>query len=219
MIADDLRQAGAVIVDRGGRRVAAHYGSVGAELSVCRKHVGIAERSDLDVFELSGDVDELGSELAELLGRPAPAFGRACLVGGAWCGLIDPGRAILVGPPAACRPRAARASRLRRVDRAAAWNVFTLLGPRAPALLARTGLPADLVAHGARACWAGGGPAVLLHEHAGRYLLVVPAACAGSAWHDLAAAGRPLELGCVGVDALSRLDAAASSFLRQGQLS
>lgn len=217
MIADELRQAGAVIVDRGGRPVAAHYGSVGAELSICRKHVGIAERSDLDVFELTGDVDELPPALARLLGRPAPPFGRACLIGGAWWGMIDPGRAIVVGPSAACRT-AARASGLRRIDRTAAWNVFTLLGPRAPALLASTGLPADLVAHGVRACWAGGGPAVLLHEQARRYLLVVPAARAGAAWHELAAAGQPLELGCVGVDALSRLDAAASRFLREEQL-
>ncbi len=141
MIADDLRLAGAVIVERGGRPVAAHYGSVGAELSVCRKHVGIAERSDLDVFELRGDVDRLRPELSQLLGCAAPTFGRARRVGGTWCGIIDPGRAIVVGPPAACRAAAAQASRLRRIDRSGAWSAFTLLGPRAPALLAQ-GRPA-----------------------------------------------------------------------------
>ncbi len=59
---------------------------------------------------------------------------------------------------------------------------------------------------------------MLLREQARRYLLVVPAARAGVAWHDLAAAGRPLELGSVGIDALCRLDAAASRFLREQQL-
>jgi hypothetical protein len=95
--------------------------------------------------------------------------------------------------------------------------VFTLVGPRTRALLAGAGLPADLVEHGVRACWAGGGPAVLMHEADGRHLLVVRAADAGTVWHVLATAGRPLALGCVGVEALARLDAAASGLVRQQQ--
>jgi glycine cleavage system aminomethyltransferase T len=217
MIADDLRLAGAVMARRDGRRVAVHYGSVGAELSVCRKHVGIAERADLDALELSGDADGFLGELGALLGRPAPSFGRAIRIGGASCGVIDPARAIVVGTPAACRPLAARRSPLLCTDRRGAWEVFTLIGPRTRALLARAGLPTDLAEHGVRACWAGGGPAVLLHEADGRHLLVMEAANAGTVWHELAAAGRPLELGCVGVEALARLDAAASGLGREQQ--
>lgn len=217
MIADDLRLAGAVMVRRDGRPVAVHYGSVGAELSVCRKHVGIAERADLDVLELSGDPDGFLGELGALLGHSAPSFGRATRIDGATCAVIDPARAIVVGTPAACRPFAARRPPLRCMDRSGAWELFTLVGPRTRALLAGVGLPADLVEHGVRACWAGGGPAVLLHDADGRHLLVVSAANAGTAWHDLAVAGRPLELGCVGVEALARLDAAASGLFREQQ--
>jgi glycine cleavage system aminomethyltransferase T len=49
---------------------------------------------------------------------------------------------------------------------------------------------------------------VLLHELPARYLLLVPAVRAGAAWHALVAAGRPLELSCVGIEALERLAAA-----------
>jgi glycine cleavage system aminomethyltransferase T len=217
MIADDLSLAGAVMACRDGRPVAMHYGSVGAELSICLKHVGIAERADLDALELTGDRDGFQDELGELLGHPAPAFGMATRIGGAHCGVIDPAHAIVVGPPAACRTFAARRSQLRCTNRSGAWEVFTLVGPRTRALLARAGLPPDLVEHGIRACWTGGGPAVLLHEADERHLLVVAAANAGTVWHDLAAAGRPLELGCVGFEALARLDAAASGPIREQQ--
>jgi len=174
MIADDLRLAGAVMTRRNGRPVPVHYGSVSAELSVCRKHVGIAERADLDALELSGDPDGFLGELGALLGcaRPrsvARPHRRRDLR------RDRPARAIVVGTPAACRPFAVRRSPLRCIDRSGACEVFTLVGPRTRALLAGAGLPVDLVEHGVRACWAGGGPAVLLHEADGRHLLVVAA--------------------------------------------
>ena len=48
------RNHGAVMAPRHGRRVPAHFGSVGAEEAVCLRGVGMADRSDRDTFELRG---------------------------------------------------------------------------------------------------------------------------------------------------------------------
>src|SRR4051812_43192617 len=75
MLADDLCQAGAVIVRRGSRSVPAHFGSVGAEESVCRKHVGIALRADLDVREVAGESDltvRVAPDRVLAIGPPGP---------------------------------------------------------------------------------------------------------------------------------------------------
>jgi glycine cleavage system aminomethyltransferase T len=208
-LADDLRQAGATMMLRGSRSVVAHHGSVSAELSVCRTHVGIADRSDLDVLEFSGHPRWFATELARRLGAE-PAPGGAVRVGGAWCGMVDPGRAIVAGPPAACHRLAGHGSSpLRCADLTSVTTAITLLGPRVAALLANAGLPTDLATEGVRACWLAAGPAVLLRERPERYLLIAPIASASEVWHELLVAGRPLELSCVGVEALDRLAAAA----------
>jgi len=48
------RNHGATMASRHGRRVPAHFGSVGAEEAVCLRAVGMADRSDRDTFELRG---------------------------------------------------------------------------------------------------------------------------------------------------------------------
>ena len=63
-------------------------------------------------------------------------------------------------------------------------------------------------AGGIRACWIAGGQAVLLREHADQALLLVADERAEDVWQELLAAGRPLELSFVGIEALARLDAA-----------
>ena len=48
------RNHGAAMATRHGRRVPAHFGSVGAEEAVCLRSVGMADRSDRETFELRG---------------------------------------------------------------------------------------------------------------------------------------------------------------------
>src|ERR1700712_491595 len=49
-----VRNHGAVMASRRGRRVPAHFGSVGAEEAVCLQSVGMADRSDRETLELRG---------------------------------------------------------------------------------------------------------------------------------------------------------------------
>jgi len=53
-LVEQARHAGATTVQRGGVRVAAHYGSPAGELSACVRAVGLGDRSDLGIFTLSG---------------------------------------------------------------------------------------------------------------------------------------------------------------------
>jgi glycine cleavage system aminomethyltransferase T len=213
MLADDLTHAGAVMVPRAGRFVAAHYGSVSGEASVCRKHVGIAVRSDLDVLELTGKADRLELAVSRLLGGRALLPGQAARAGRAWCAHTDPERALIIGPP----PVVAAFHRLAShpaipvacADRSAQLTVISLVGPRACALLRRAGLPDDLPPAAARVSWWRVAPVVTLRERTDSHFVIVAAEHAGDAWHALAEAGRPLELSCVGLEALERLAAAA----------
>jgi glycine cleavage system aminomethyltransferase T len=211
MLADDLTLAGAVVVPRDGRFVVAHYGSVSAEESVCRKHVGIAVRSDHDVLELTGRPDRLELALSRLLGGHGLLPGQARRAGRAWCVHADPERALIVGPPvgvAAFRRLATHSSvPVACDDRSAFLTAFALVGPRARALLAAAGLPADLAPAAARVSWWCGERVLSLRERGDRHLLLVTSERAGDAWHELVTAGRPLELSCVGVEALDRLAA------------
>ncbi len=60
------RNHGAVISERGGRRVPVSFGSTAAEEAVCQKGVGMADRSDRDTFELRGDPVAIETALTEL---------------------------------------------------------------------------------------------------------------------------------------------------------
>ena len=212
-LADDLCHAGAVMVARGDRRVAIHFGSVSGEESVCRKHVGISVRADFDVLELAARADRLELALGRLLTATPPLPGQATRVGRAWCAHADPERALVVGPPPAVaavrRLVAGSAIPVRCADRSTDTTAIALIGPRVRALLASAGLPADLAPETVRVRWWAGHPVVLLCERPDRLLLLVRAEHATAAWHDLVDAGRPLELSCVGLDALERLAAAS----------
>ena len=60
------RRHGATVAERDGRTVVAHYGSVAAELAVCCRGVGLADRSDRATLELRGTRDEIHRALLEL---------------------------------------------------------------------------------------------------------------------------------------------------------
>ena len=57
------RNHGAAMATRHGRRVPAHFGSVGAEEAVCLRSVGMADRADRETFELRGAPTALESAL------------------------------------------------------------------------------------------------------------------------------------------------------------
>jgi glycine cleavage system aminomethyltransferase T len=214
-IVDRILQAGAVMGQRDGHPVAAHFGSAATELAVCVKRVGLAVRSDLDTLELTGPEPWLAHFLAEALGQEVPSPGRAGRIAGTWCCRVAPGRAVVVGPwsvtarwtrfvreanvtgsPVACR------------DRSESATALTLVGPRVERLLSDVGLAPDLPVRGVREGWFAQSAALLLHEGPERYLVVVDADCASAALAELFAAGRDLGLSMVGADALERLAAA-----------
>jgi hypothetical protein len=117
---------------------------------------------------------------------------------------------LVVGPPGAVASvrRLAAGAAIALSCRVPDTTPIELVGPRVRGVLERAGLPADLTAQAVRRCWWRDGTVVLLCEDRDRFLALVPASDAGAAWHDLLAAGRPLELSCVGLDALARLAAA-----------
>jgi len=214
-LAESLDHAGAVMVLRDDHPVPAHYGSAAAELAVCVKRAGAAVRSDLDILELAGGEGWLGQALEEALGVDALAAGTAVHVAGALCCLVEPGRAFLVGAPdevARCR-RLARQQAIRSghsvgcEDRSATMTALSLVGPRAAALLAAAGLPADAPVGGVRTGTLASGPVILLHERAERHLLLVAGDRAAEACAELFQVGRPFGLSFVGLDALERLSA------------
>src|SRR5919198_1758877 len=107
-----LAPPGAKIVDRDGRSVTAHYGSVATELAVCRKSVGLAVRTELRTLEVCGREPWLERLLTRTLGGRVPPVGSAAVAGGTWCLRVDERPAPIVGPPGAVE-------RWRRVAREA----------------------------------------------------------------------------------------------------
>src|SRR3954447_3442624 len=93
-----LLPPGAKVVDRDGRSVTAHYGSVATELAVCRKSVGLAVRTELRILGVCGREPWLERLLSRALTGRVPAMGTAAVAAG-------PG-----GPGGRRRPGAGRRS-------------------------------------------------------------------------------------------------------------
>ena len=71
----------------------AHYGSAAAEIAVCSKAVGLVERSDLCLLDVSGAATLLEHALAPAISDAVPAAGEARCVADTWCCRIEPDRA------------------------------------------------------------------------------------------------------------------------------
>jgi sarcosine oxidase gamma subunit len=218
-IADRLRLAGGVMIEREGHAVAANYGSAATELAVCVKRVGLAVRSDLDALEIAGSEIWLGHFLEGALGAQAPAPGEAVRAAGSWCCRVTPDRAIVIGPWSAAARWAGivRHAILTGVavcssDRSETATALTLVGPRAARLLDDAGLESDLPVGGVCESWFADAPALLLREASDRFLVLLDADRAADAWEELFDAGRTLGLSMVGAEALERLAAAPRPF-------
>ena len=207
-----LAPPGAMVVDRDGRSVTAHYGSVATELAVCRKAVGLAVRTELRILEVRGREPWLERLLHRALGGRVPQSGTAAVAAGAWCCRVDEDRVLVVGASGAVE-------RWRRVAREAviggspiaasevtdAWAPVSLIGPKAGRLLALAGLFADVAVGALHSS----GSVVLLRCAPDHWLALLDADGAADACRALLGAGREVGLSLVGCEAVGRLAAAA----------
>ena len=204
---DLLRQAGATMVVRDGRWVAAHFGSRAGEVAACRSAVGIADRSDRTTFELRGDSDAVDRVVVAVTHRPASRTD-AVRAGHAWWCRIDSERVMLrcesawadecratLEQAAAAEPSTAVAD---LTDECAAIEV---MGSRARQVLRAAGLnPLAAVTDDGEAL-------ILLHEAGNTFEVLGSPATAREMWARLHQAGRPLGATCVGLDALEMIAA------------
>jgi glycine cleavage system aminomethyltransferase T len=207
---------GAHVIDRDGRSVTAHYGSVATEVAVCRKSVGLAVRTELRILEVCGREPWLERLLARALGGRVPAVGSAAIAAGTWCCRVDERRALVIGPSGAVE-------RWRRVAREAviggspisaaeltdARVPLSLIGPKASRLLAMAGVEGELALGEVRSVVLEGAPAVVLRAGADHWLALVDADAAPAACHAVLEAGRTVGVTLVGCEAVGRLAAAA----------
>lgn len=182
-----LRRHGATMVERDGRRVAAHFGSPASEAAVCRSRVGLAERSDRATLELSGApaaVDEALDELAHLGGA-------------AWWVRHSPPRALVRCEGAAagaCTSMMLRAEDVAVADVSGELAALDLVGPHAEAVL-----QAHLEQEEAPVV-------VVVRRDATCVELLVARAHGPALWNELLAVGDPYGIACVGLEALEHLD-------------
>jgi glycine cleavage system aminomethyltransferase T len=213
-VPDTCLAAGAVLHDRDGHSVVAHYGSVAGEIAVCMKSVGLADRSDYGAWELCGERGLLDRALIDRLGDPPPAIGSGRRLHGVWYLRVHARRTLLVGPHAALAAQAAIGrgrgrGELPQRDIGASLALVGVVGPRAGRLLAAAGLPGDLPIG---AIGAGPGDTdivAILRESQRRYLALLRAEGANAFWARLLTAGKPLGAAFVGYDALMLLDASS----------
>ena len=208
--------ASAVLHERDGHTVVAHYGSVPGEMAVCMKSVGLADRSDYGVFELRGDREQLDRALVARLGDPPPAVGSGRRLRGVWYLRTDARHALLVGP--ARRARAGPAigrgrdrSDVPHRDIGASLAIVGIVGPRAARLLAAAGLPGELTIGAIGADAGDRGIVAILREGQRSYLALVRADAADAFWARLLTAGEPLGAAFVGYDALTLLNASSAA--------
>lgn len=181
-----LRSHGATMVERHGRRVAAHFGSATSEAAVCRSRVGLAERSDRATLEVRGprvDVDRALAELARLGGR-------------AWWARMSTGRAIIRcegEDDALCTSVMLRADSASVRDVSGDYAAFDLIGPLAGEVLEAAAVDEDE------------DPAIVLHESEACVELLVARRQGPSMWNRMLEAGAPSGIACVGLDALEHL--------------
>jgi glycine cleavage system aminomethyltransferase T len=176
-----LRHCGARMVTRRGRRVAAHFGSAASEAAVCLSTVGIADRSDRRTLELRGPPADLDAALADL-----PL---------AWWSRVSSVRAIVrcdLANEAGCRAVLGRSPGAAVVAPGDDYAAIGLIGPRAQELLDRLGDERQFV---------------VVREADDCLELLVTADRAPELWQQLLAAGKPLNVACVGLDALENLAA------------
>ena len=184
-----LRRHGASIVERHGRRVAAHFGSPATEAAVCRTTVGLASRDDRSTLQVEGPPDAVEDALTGLV----PLGDRA------WFTRRTPGLALVrcgVEDAPRCMDHLDRSDRVVVTDLPTEHVALELIGPLAEQVLADAAVGTSddpvIVLRG------GGGPGVEL---------LVAAAHGPALWNRLLQAGESYGIACVGLEALEHLAA------------
>ena len=154
---DPLRPPGAVMTERDGVPVVAHYGSVSAEIAVTTKAAGLVDRSGMRQLAIAGEDALVDRVLAAAVPGGGPGAGRAASVAGTWCCRVTGRRAIVAGGPRAIgrwRQVAARAIATAgldvRLDGLSGAAALSLVGPRAERIALAAGLPAAVGVGGGR---------------------------------------------------------------------
>jgi glycine cleavage system aminomethyltransferase T len=211
---DRLTPPGAHVVARDGHPVTAHYGSVATEVAVCRKAVGLAFRTELEVLDLQGREPWLERMLTRALGRD-PQSGSAIVSAGAWCCRLDLHRAVVVGPSGAigrwrrvAREAVIGGSPITAADLTGGCSPMSLIGPRAARLLDLVGLPGDLPLNAVHEGQVDTAPVTLVRTGADHWLLLAETDGVATTYRALCEAGRSFGLSLVGSEAVGRLAAA-----------
>ena len=205
--------AGARLGERDGHTVVANYGSTPAEIAVCMKSVGLADRADLGVLELRAETSRLDRALASRLGDPPVAPGAARRLREVWYLRLDARRTLLVGSHAALAsgPMIGKASDradLSVKDIGSSLALISVIGPRAGRLMAAAELPDDLPIGAVGRDPRDPSVVAILRESQRRLLVVAKATAIDALWTRLLAAGEPLGAAFVGYEALTLLGAA-----------
>jgi glycine cleavage system aminomethyltransferase T len=210
-----LNRAGAVFVERGGRRSPVNFGSAAGELAVCASRVGLVDRSAIDKLVLTAPAVRLDDVIARLTGGTLAVGGTIASGGAQWCRLAaDRVLVLCEAVVAAERSRA----QLRQLllhhpsliveDRSDEWAAIGVIGRAAAQVLNALGAYGEagnprLVAPLAPGT-VGGAAVTWLHECDHSALAIVPREVAGLVWHAIELAGRPYGISCVGREAASR---------------
>jgi len=173
------RNHGAVMAERNGRWLPAHFGSAAAEETVCLRGVGMSDRFDRSTLEVTGapsDVERALIALGEL----------------AWYSFLSADRAVARTEDVEGCLTALSELPVSVHDRTALYAAIGLIGPRAHDFLESVDLnPSGLVVQEAEGC----------------YEILLPAAHGPQLWDYLLDEGGAFEVTCVGHDALDRLSA------------
>ena len=208
----------AVLVNRAGQDVVAHYGSAAAEIAVCTKAVGLVERSDLRLLEVAGADALLDRALAPAVPGAVPAAGEACCVADTWCCRVGPDRALVAGSPGAVdrwRQVVSRAAATTGIAVSAQvlpeGEAVSVVGPKASTVMSASSLPADLPPDSVADGEVAGSAVWVVCEDAEHYLLLFPCGCSTAALAAIGDCGRPVGLAREGHEALAHLRAAAAT--------
>lgn len=204
--------AGAMLAERDGHTIVAHYGSPPGELAVCLKSVGLADRSDIGTLELRAPATVLNRVLSARLGDPPVAPGAARRMDEVWYVRVEERKALLIGRHAALAAvpalgRGPDRAELSRKDIGANVRVISVIGPRAGRLLAAASLPDDLAIGAVGRDPHDAAVLAMLRESQRRILVLVRAPAIDAVWSRLLTAGEPLGAAFVGCDALALLGA------------
>jgi glycine cleavage system aminomethyltransferase T len=207
------RRAGAVMIQRAGRDVAAHYGSPAGELSVCAGAVGLADLSWLRKLELRGASDVLDGVIGSAAGV-CLAPGEVTCESGVWWARVSAHHTIVLCPPGEGSSSvdvgdAALQLGASVVDVTSVRAAIGLYGRYAGRVLAALGVDDGPFAGlsrstAARAAIVLAIPVHLIRPSRHQVIMMVDRDDAERLWHLIESAGRPFGLSLVGADAAAR---------------